>query len=47
MSTYYSDENKILKIAPIGQTAIVVTDEMGSLRVFNYPCESGSGNGYM
>jgi WD40 repeat protein len=31
----------------VGGNAIIVTDEMGTLRVFNYPCDSGSGNGYL
>ncbi|EGR29518.1 PH domain protein [Ichthyophthirius multifiliis] len=44
--SYYNDENKILKITPI-KNCIAVTDEMGTIRIFNYPCESGTGNGYM
>ena len=44
---YYSDANKILKIATIGDKNIVVTDEMGTIRIFSYPFESGAGNGYM
>ncbi|EGR31152.1 hypothetical protein IMG5_116820 [Ichthyophthirius multifiliis] len=43
--TYYSDENKILKIQRLGDKQIAVTDEMGSIRIYNYPCDS-SGNGY-
>ncbi|KAL4455920.1 hypothetical protein ABPG73_008674 [Tetrahymena malaccensis] len=45
--SHYSDENKILKITPITTNCIAVTDEMGTIRLFNYPCDSGTGNGYM
>ena len=44
---YYSDENKIIKILPILNKAIIVTDEMGTIRIFSYPCDSGAGNGYL
>ena len=43
---HYNDENKILKVCPIGENTIAVTDEMGTIRLFNYPCESGAGNNY-
>jgi hypothetical protein len=39
----YTDENRILKITPIGVNNIAVTDEMGTIRIFPYPCPSGSG----
>lgn len=39
----YTDENRILKITPIGEKSIAVSDEMGTLRIFSYPCPSGSG----
>ena len=38
----YTDENRILKITPIGEKSIAVTDEMGTIRIFPYPCLSGS-----
>ena len=31
----------------IGNNTLVVTDEMGTIKLFNYPCDSGAGNGYM
>ena len=33
--TYYSDANKILKIATIGEKALVVTDEMVKIYYIN------------
>jgi len=31
----------------VGDHSLIVTDEMGTIRIFNYPSESGAGNGYM
>ncbi|KAL4497254.1 hypothetical protein ABPG72_011189 [Tetrahymena utriculariae] len=42
LHTYYSDENSILKVQKIGDRQIAVTDEMGSIRLFSYPCTSQS-----
>lgn len=44
---FFSDENKILQITMLGKDAIAVTDEMGTIRIFNYPCTSSTGNGYV
>ena len=27
----------------IGENSLVVTDEIGTLRIYNYPCEPGMG----
>lgn len=37
----YTDENRITKITIISENSIAVTDEMGTIRIFNYPCTSG------
>jgi len=37
---------KITKMARIGEKAIVVTDDMGTIRIFPYPYEVLSGGGY-
>ncbi len=47
INTYYSDENKILKVVKISDKSIAVTDQMGTIRLFNYPCEGGAGFGYL
>jgi hypothetical protein len=27
----------------IGEKSLVVTDEIGTIRIYNYPCEAGMG----
>lgn len=44
---FYSDENKIMQITKLRENAIAVTDEMGTIRIFNYPCDTQTGNGYV
>ncbi|CAD8183513.1 unnamed protein product [Paramecium pentaurelia] len=39
----YTDENRIHKITLIGDKSMAVTDDMGTIRIFNYPCTSGQG----
>lgn len=43
---YYNDTNKILKVFRISKDTILVTSEMGIIRLFNYPCYAGPGNSY-
>ena len=31
----------------IGKDYMVVTDQMGTIRLFEYPCNNASGNGYV
>jgi len=33
-------------MARIGEKTLAVTDEMGTIRLFRYPCEENSGIGY-
>ena len=35
-----------MNICKLSERSIAVTDEMGSIRLFNYPCESAAGMGY-
>ena len=44
MHTHYQDENRITKITKVDDNAIVVIDEMGTIRIFKYPCDSNNSN---
>lgn len=44
---FYGEENKLLCITQLSDSAVVVTDEIGTIRVFNYPCATGTGNQYI
>lgn len=46
INSYYNEENKILKITKLGEKAVAVTDQMGTIRIFHYPCDASSGQGY-
>ena len=35
----YSCENKITAISRLGKDKIIVGDEMGTVRIFDYPCK--------
>lgn len=37
ITTFYSEENKLLKVVQVMNKGVIATDEMGSVRVFAYP----------
>jgi WD40 repeat protein len=37
IATYYSEENKLLRVVQVMNEGVIATDEMGSVRVFPYP----------
>lgn len=39
VTSYYSNSNQLLQVTQIMNKCVVVTDEMGSLRVFGYPAK--------
>eukprot|EP01016_Furgasonia_blochmanni_P022356 TRINITY_DN24386_c0_g1_i1.p1 TRINITY_DN24386_c0_g1~~TRINITY_DN24386_c0_g1_i1.p1 ORF type:complete len:291 (+),score=52.47 TRINITY_DN24386_c0_g1_i1:64-936(+) len=46
VGAHYSDDNRVIRMVRIGDKTLAVTDEMGTIRLFDYPCEGGPGNGY-
>jgi len=46
VNPYYSEENRILKMARLGESTLVVTDDIGTIRLFPYPCDSSKDLGF-
>eukprot|EP01017_Pseudomicrothorax_dubius_P037624 TRINITY_DN5539_c0_g2_i1.p1 TRINITY_DN5539_c0_g2~~TRINITY_DN5539_c0_g2_i1.p1 ORF type:complete len:232 (-),score=44.56 TRINITY_DN5539_c0_g2_i1:91-786(-) len=40
---YYNEDNKIMRLLKLGDRTLVVTDEIGTIRLFPYPCEGLNG----
>lgn len=46
VQSYFTEDNRCLRLLKVDDKVIIVSDELGSVRIFNYPYLPGSGYGY-